>query len=92
MDRFGPKKYVWGRGSKVGYRSAGPLLRDTRLHCCPYMDRPRPFSLAHKREASGGLLSTKYSPQSVLERMRERARVNFCLLGKTEPFKRVLVD
>ena len=40
---------------------------DTRLHCCPYMDRLRPFSRAHKREASGGLLRTKNSPKVSLK-------------------------
>ena len=65
------------------------LSLHTHLHGSPFMVRPRPFPRAHKREASGGRLGTKYSPQSKLERMRERARVNFCLLGKTEPCMRV---
>ena len=30
-DRFGPKKYAWGRGSNVGYRSAGPVLGDCEI-------------------------------------------------------------
>ena len=43
----------------------------THLHGSPYMDRPRPFPRAHKREASGGFSGTINSPQSNIERMRE---------------------
>ena len=62
------------------------------MHGSPYMCRPRPFPRAHKREASGGLFGTNYSPKSVLEKMRERARVNRYLLAGTEPCKRVFSD
>ena len=45
------------------------------------MDRPRPFPLgAHKREASGVIIGTNYSPKDKLERMREGARMNTRLL------------
>ena len=58
----------------------------------PFMDRPRPFTRAHKREASGGLPGTKNSPQSKVQRMREWARVNLYLLAETEPCKRVIPE
>ena len=35
----------------------------TRLHGSPYMDRPRPFRRAHKREVSGRLSGTLHSPK-----------------------------
>ena len=49
----------------------------TRLHGSPYMARPRPFPRAHKREASGGLLGTKYSPQSKLEKDARKGQSEF---------------
>ena len=64
-------------------------FRNTHLHGSPFMVRPRPFPRAHKREASGGLLGTKYSPQTKLEKMQERASMNHYLLAETEPCKRV---
>ena len=71
--------YKRGGGVKI---VSDTRFSHTHLHGSPFMVRPRPFPRAHKREASGGLLRTKYSRQSKLERMRERARVNYCLLGK----------
>ena len=75
--------------SSLVFTNTTSASENTRLHGSPFMDRPHPFPRAHKREASGGKSGTKYSPQSVLERMRDRARMNCCLLGKTEPSKRV---
>ena len=49
------------------------------------MVRPRPFPRAHKREVSGGLIGTKYSPQSKVQKMREGARMNTRLLGVGQP-------
>ena len=54
----------------------------TLRHGSLFMVRPRPFIRAHKREASGVISGTNYSPKVCLIklieriRMRERASVN----------------
>ena len=43
------------------------LTGNAHLHGSPCKDRPRLFPRAHKREASGGISGTNYSPKVSLK-------------------------